>query len=272
MLAGAGLLLRGFGTWARRPGLMALGAVPALIVGLAMLALLVVLSFQVGGWAAALTPFADTWDAVWADLLRGALALGILVGAVVLCVLTFAAITLAVGDPFYERISRSVERRLGGFAPVEERGFWASLARGLRDAAVLIGMAIGTAVVVFLVGLVPLVGTVLGLVTGAVLGGRALARELTGYAGDARGLTLAERRALLRSRPWRTLGFGMVAYLLLLVPGVAVVATPVAVVGATLLVRDLRGEPISERGTEPRPDQRRTGAGPRTDDPGAAVS
>ncbi|WP_072313429.1 EI24 domain-containing protein [Agrococcus sp. Marseille-P2731] len=245
LFAGAALLLRGFGTWATSPGLMALGAVPALIVGSLMLALVIFLSFQVGGWAAWLTPFADSWGAVWAELLRGALALGLIVGVVVLCVLTFAAVTLAVGDPFYERISRAVEQRLGGLEPAAERGFWASLGKGLRDAVVLIGMAIGTGLVVFVVGLVPVVGTVLGLVLGAFLGGRALARELTGYAGDARGLTLEERRELLRTRSWRSLGFGMVAYLLLLVPGVAVVATPVAVVGATLLVRDLRGEPTT---------------------------
>ena len=246
LLAGAGLFLRGFGTWATRPALMALGAVPALIVGSLMLALVILLSFQVGGWAAWLTPFADGWDPVWSELLRVALALGLLVGVVVLCVLTFAAVTLAVGDPFYERISRSVEQRLGGVAARAEPGFWASVRKGLRDAVVLIGMAIGTGLVVFVVGLIPVVGTVLGLALGAILGGRALTRELTGYAGDARGMTLADRQALLRTRSWRSMGFGIVAYLLLLVPGVAVIATPVAVVGATLLVRDLRGEPTRD--------------------------
>ena len=79
LLAGARLLLRGFGTWARDPGLMLLGAIPALIVGLAMLALVVLLAFQVGGWAEALTPFADAWDEQWSGALRLALALGILV-------------------------------------------------------------------------------------------------------------------------------------------------------------------------------------------------
>lgn len=243
LFAGAGIFLRGFGTWAKDPGLMALGAVPALIVGAIMLVVVVLLGFQVAGWAEALTPFADGWDEQWANLLRAALALGILVGVVVLCVLTFAAVTLAVGDPFYERISRAVDRRLGTAGEPVELGAWASIRKGVRDAVVLLGMAIGTAAVVFVVGLIPLVGTVLGLALGAILGGRALARELTGYAGDARGLSLDERRALLRTNPWRSMGFGVVAYLLLLVPGVAVVATPVAIVGATLLVRDLRGEP-----------------------------
>ncbi|MGY3128818.1 CysZ protein [Agrococcus sp. UYP33] len=245
LLAGAGILLRGFATWSRDPRLMLLGAVPALLVGLVMLGVLILLAFQVGGWATALTPFADGWDRLWSDVLRTALALGLLAGAVVLCVLTFAAITLAVGEPFYERISRSVDARLGAAHGAPDLGFWPGVGKGLRDAVVLIGMAIGTALVVFLVGLVPLIGSVLGLAVGAVLGGRALARELTGIAGDARGMTLAERRALLADHRWRSLGFGMVAYLLLLVPGLAVVATPAAIVGGTLLVRDLRGEPTA---------------------------
>lgn len=248
LFAGARLLLRGFGTWARDPGLMLLGALPALIVGLAMLALVVLLAFQADGWAAALTPFADGWDDEWSSALRLVLALAIVGGAIVLCVLAFAAVTLAVGQPFYERISRSVEQRLGGIPDEAEPGLWTSIGKGLRDAVVLLGMAIGTAVVVLLVGLVPLVGAALALTTGAVLGGTALVRDLTGIAGDARGLSLAERRALLRGSRWRSLGFGMAAYLLLLVPGLAVLATPAAVVGATLLVRDLRGEP-----TKPRP-------------------
>ncbi|ROR66869.1 EI24 domain-containing protein [Agrococcus jenensis] len=251
LLAGAGILLRGFATWSRDPRLMLLGAVPALLVGLVMLGVLILLAFQVGGWATALTPFADGWDRLWSDVLRTALALGLLVGAVVLCVLTFAAITLAVGEPFYERISRSVDARLGAAHEAPDLGFWPSVAKGLRDAVVLIGMAIGTALVVFLVGLVPLIGSVLGLAVGAVLGGRALARELTGIAGDARGMTLADRRALLAAHRWRSLGFGMVAYLLLLVPGLAVVATPAAIVGGTLLVRDLRGEPTAAPETAP---------------------
>lgn len=37
LLAGAGLFLRGFGTWAKSPGLMAVGAIPALIVGATLL-------------------------------------------------------------------------------------------------------------------------------------------------------------------------------------------------------------------------------------------
>ena len=92
LIAGAGLFLRGFGTWATSPGLMALGAVPALIVGSLMLALVIFLGFQVSGWAAAITPFADSWDAQWSGLLRLALA-----HRLTTLVITLAIFALSIG-------------------------------------------------------------------------------------------------------------------------------------------------------------------------------
>lgn len=94
-----------------------------------------------------------------------------------------------------------------------------------------------------LLGFVPVVGQVVGLIVGALVGGRALALELTGFAGDARGLSLAERRRLLGEHRAVSLGFGVAVYLAFLIPGGAVVATPAATAGATLLLRALRGEP-----------------------------
>ena len=54
-------LLRGFGTWRRRPGLMALGLVPGLIAALVLLAGLVPLALSLGPISDAVTPFADGW-------------------------------------------------------------------------------------------------------------------------------------------------------------------------------------------------------------------
>jgi CysZ protein len=94
-------------------------------------------------------------------------------------------------------------------------------------------------VALFLVGLVPVAGPVLAAVLGALLGGRLLATELTGYAFEARGRGLTERRRALRGRRARVTTFGAVTYLLFLVPFAAVVAMPAAVAGATLLAREV---------------------------------
>ena len=60
-VAGASYVGRGLGTWRRRPGLMLLGAVPALLVALVVLGALVALLVNLGDLVAWATPFADAW-------------------------------------------------------------------------------------------------------------------------------------------------------------------------------------------------------------------
>ena len=107
---GAALLGRGFGFWRRRPGLMMLGLLPAAIVGALFLARLIALSASLPGLTDAMTPFADAWPSLWATVFRIAVGTALLGSALVLVVVTFTALTLLVGDPFYERIWRAVER------------------------------------------------------------------------------------------------------------------------------------------------------------------
>ena len=73
LLAGAAYVGAGLGMWRRRPRLMLLGIVPALLVLLAVLAALVGLLVNLGDLVAWATPFADGW----AEVLRGLLRLGL---------------------------------------------------------------------------------------------------------------------------------------------------------------------------------------------------
>ncbi|NLT25798.1 MAG: EI24 domain-containing protein [Microbacteriaceae bacterium] len=241
--AGVGVFFRGVRMWASRPGLMALGAVPALIVSVAYVLAIVALGANAGAIAEWATPFADGWPEAGQQLLRLLVAVAVVAAAVAAGVLTFAAVTLAVAAPFMERISRAVDVELGGApAPIDEPVLRA-VGRGIGDALKLIGIALLTAILVFVVGLVPVLGSVLGWTTGAVLGGRALSIDLTGAPAEARGIRLAQRERLLARNRARALGFGMMTYLAFLVPGGAVVGTPAAAVGGTLLLRELIGQP-----------------------------
>jgi CysZ protein len=235
LAAGFGLLARGFGFWRSRPRVMALGLIPAAIAFVLLAAALIALGVQLPWLVDWATPFADRWDGFWQDLLRVTLGVVVLAGAGLLAVVTFTALTLVIGDPFYERIWRAVERELGGPVPDEGAGFW----RAVVDALQLIGLGIVFAVLAGLVGLIPVVGTILAAVLGVVLTGRLLARELTGRAFEARGLSLEHRRALLRSNRWRVLGFGVATQLCFLVPLGAVATMPAAVAGSTMLARQL---------------------------------
>jgi CysZ protein len=249
---GARLFGRGFGTWFRSPRAMLLGAIPPLIVGLVFVGVLVLVLTRIDGVVRALTPFVDGWDEAAAGTVRLLLSVAAVGAIVALGVVLFAAVTLLVGDPFYERIWRGVENELGGVPDEHETGFWRGLGRTLRDSSVLVGTSLAIGVVLVLLGIIPVVGQIVGLVAGALVGGRALALELTGFAGDARGLALRDRRRLLGERRAVSLGFGIAVYLAFLIPGGAVIATPAATAGATLLLRTLRGE--STERIDPAPD------------------
>lgn len=232
---GMALLGGGFRYWRRRPRLMALGLIPAAIVATVLLACLVALATSVPGITVALTPFADGWPGLWASVIRIAVGTALIGAALVIVAISFTALTLFVGEPFYERIWRAVEVDLGDAPPASEGGFWSSLA----DGAGLVFRGIGVALFAALLGLIPGVGGALSAVTAVFLTGMLLADELGSRALTARGLVASQRRALMRRHRALTLGFGVATQLCFLVPGGAVATMPAAVAGSALLAREL---------------------------------
>ena len=242
LLAGASLVPRGFAFWRQRPGVMALGMVPAVIAGALVGIVLIALGLNVEALAQVVTPFADGWAERDRGVLRTLLALTIVAGAIIGTVYTFTTLTLLIGDPFYERIWRAAEQQLGGFSPSPVR-FWRSFGDGL----LLVLRALGYALVTALVGLIPLVGSVAAAVLGPVLAGHLIARELTTRAFEARGITAADRSRLLRGSRARELGFGVATQLFFLLPGGAIAVMPAAVVGATSLARSVLDRAVLDR-------------------------
>jgi len=235
--SGFATLFRGFTWWKRRPDLMLLGLLPALIVAAGLVALVLVIATNAEAIVAFVTPFADTWDPGSARLFRAVAALGLLIGFVVLAAFGFTALTLLIGDWFYERIWWAVETELGGLGDRHEPGFWRAVGDSLR----LVVRTVLFSALFALLGFIPVIGTVLGAVLGFVFTGRILAIELTTRPLEARGMTRVERRAALRTRSPRVLGFGVAVQLCFLVPGGAILVMPAAVAGATHLSRHLLG-------------------------------
>ncbi|HET8640391.1 MAG TPA: EI24 domain-containing protein, partial [Pseudonocardiaceae bacterium] len=135
---GVRLLGRGMRRMLRSPRLLLIGALPAVLTTLLLLGGMVALAYWIDELAALITPFADGWAAGWRTGVRAA-AGGVLFGvALMIALVSFTALTLAVGGPFYEHIAERVEDDLG-YAPgnVQLSGrrllWW-----GLRDGAVLV--------------------------------------------------------------------------------------------------------------------------------------
>ncbi|WP_165385009.1 EI24 domain-containing protein [Cryobacterium sp. SO1] len=247
LLAGVLYLGRGFGMWITSPKLMLLGALPAVAVGAVYLVGIVLLLVNLDALVTWATPFANDWAEPVMLTTRVAAALVFVLVAALVVVYTFTAVTLVVGDPFYERIWHAVETDLGNPPSAPERGFWRSLGRAIGDGLRLLLPAVGVGLLLLASGFIPLVGPILVAVLGALLGGWLLVVELTGFAFDARGFTVRERRRTLRMRRGIAVGFGAAAYLLFLVPFLAVVTMPAAVAGAAMLSRDA----LEDQGTAP---------------------
>ena len=243
LLAGAGLLAKGLTLIARRPRLFLLGAIPPAITSMIFTGLLVALITQLEPVVEWLTPFADRWTRGLALTIRALVGSALVGGSVLLMVISFTALTLALGSPLYDKLSESVEREFGEVPELKEnvaRG----MARALRQAFTLIGVSILGALVLFATGFVPVVGQTIVPVLSATFGGWILGFELVGSVFERRGLLrLADRRTAMRTRRLRVLGFAVPTFLLLAIPFAGVVVFPIATAGGTLLARQLLGEP-----------------------------
>lgn len=234
-LDGAACLGRGWRLLRRRPRLLLLGMVPALIVWLVLATAFVLLVLHLGDVAAWLSPFADDWVEPVRDATRFLLGLALLVGAVLLWTATFTALTLTVGDPFYERIWRACEDLIGPVKLGDGLGFWRSALDGLALAAV----GLLTSLLVLLSGLIPVIGPVLGIVLGLLLSGRLLGRELVSRPLEGRGLDRSAQRVLLSPHRRRVHGLGVATQACFFVPLGGVLVMPVAVAAGTVLARDV---------------------------------
>lgn len=242
--SGAGLLGRGLGLVLSSPRLLLLGLIPALISGILYSIALFLLIRYLPDLAALVTWFADDW----AEWLRGTMrvlgGITVLGSGVLLSILTFTAVTVLIGDPFYEKISELVEDRFGGVPDAVDTSLGESLRRSLVDSLKLVGISILVGIPLFLLGFIPLIGqTVIPVLAGAV-GGWLLSLELTGVPFQRRGQRLRHRRVVLAQRKPLTLGFGVAVFLTFLIPLGAVFVMPAAIAGATLLSRKSLGKPI----------------------------
>jgi CysZ protein len=242
LATGVGLLARGFGLIVRRPRLFFLGAIPPAISSLIFIGVLVVLFAELDPLVRLVTPFADTWDQRTASVVRVLIGLTLAGGVILLMVISFTALTLALGSPLYDKISESVDREFGDVPSLDEPASQGVL-RNVRQSLALIGIAAVVAPLLFVAGSVPAIGQTVVPVTSAVFGGWMLGIELLGSPFERRGLLrLAERRAAMRRKRWRVLGFAIPTFLLLAIPFAGVVVFPVATAGGTLLARQLLAE------------------------------
>jgi len=243
-LSGVRLLVRGIGMYFRNPNLVGLGIVPAIISGVIFLFAFATLIYFSTDLAELVTWFADDWTGWLRNLVRTGAVLAIVGFGGFVVMLTYTAVTLLIGDPFYEKISQRVEASFGGVPNEVEVPWHKSLRRSIADSARLVLVSLAIGIPLFFAGLIPVVGQTVIPVIGASIGGWFLAVELVGVPFARRGLRLKERRGMLAAHRPLAVGFGMAVFVCFLVPLGAILVMPAAVVGGTLLARQVLGLPI----------------------------
>jgi CysZ protein len=221
------------------PGLITLVLYAGALVGLGMY------GEDLVTWS---TPFADHWTSPWSGLFRGFLTAVLFALALLLAVVTFTAVSLLIGQPFYENLSEKVDRDVSpdGSAPESGLPLWRELWISGRDSLRIVVRAAVWGVLLFALGFVPFVGQTAVPVLGFFVTGFFLTEELVAVALQRRRVDLRARLTLLRSRKTLVWGFGTPLALAFVVPFVAVFLMPGAVAGATLMARDLLGEETGE--------------------------
>ncbi|GHB39005.1 membrane protein [Streptomyces cirratus] len=218
------------------------GLLPGLVSLVLYAGALVGLGFGADDLTAWATPFADDWSSPWLALFRGFLTALVFALGLFLAVITFTAVTLLIGQPFYESLSEQVDRTEGGEVPESGRGLWQDLWISGRDSVRLLLRVVLYGILLFALGFVPVIGQTVVPAIGFCVSGYFLTQELTSVALQRRRVDLGGQLALLRGRRALALGFGVPLVLAFLVPLVAVFLMPGAVAGATLMGRHLLGE------------------------------
>ncbi|MFF3345425.1 EI24 domain-containing protein [Streptomyces sp. NPDC002779] len=241
-------LLKGQRWVARHGKQYGFGLIPGLITLVLYAAALVSLVLWGDDLVAWSTPFADDWSSPWLGLFRGFLTGLLFALALLLTAITFTAVTLLIGQPFYENLSEKVDRDVSpdGTAPESGLPLWRELWISARDSLRIVVRALFWGVLLFALGFVPVVGQTVVPVIGFVVTGFFLTEELTSVALQRRGVEARDRLRLLRSRRTLVWGFGTPLAVSFVVPFVAIFLMPGAVAGATLMARDLLGEETLE--------------------------
>lgn len=241
-LTGLRMFGQGMGILLRRPRLLVIGALPVVVTGLLLVGGIVALAYWIDDLAALLTPFADGWAEGWRAAIRLAVGVAVFGAVLVVGLVSFTALTVALGGPFYEYIAEQVEDELGG-VPAEhgDLSWWWLFGTGLRDGLVLVLRSLIFTLPLALAGFVPVVGQTVVPVLLAFVTAWFLALELVAVPFYRRGMDLRQRRELLRRRRPLVLGLGLPATLLCAIPFAALIAMPAGFVGGVLVARETLG-------------------------------
>lgn len=222
-----------------RPRLWGWVLAPAIVAALILGAVGFVIYDALDPFIASIASWAPDFLERWiAGFLRVVLVAVLVVGGY----FVFFGVAALIAAPFNEMLSEAIEAELTNTEPpgfslsTFTRDLFVGMVHALRRVAVYIGAIIA----IFLVGLlVPVVGTLISIIAGAFLTVRFAAFDAMDAVWARRGYSYRQKTDYLRAHADRCHGVGIGVSLMMLVPGLNLVALSAGAVGATLLAIDV---------------------------------
>jgi CysZ protein len=225
--------LRGATYLARNPRLWVWVILPAIVAALILIALVTTLTALLGPWIAAVAAYLP---GSFAD---NVLTVLIWIAALIASFAIFVSVAALIAAPFNEELSESIEERETGVAGPKFRPwrFLVDLVIGILHAVRRVSIYLVTMGALLILGLVvPVVGTVIATVLGAIVTARFASYDAFDAVWARRRYSYRQKTAYLREHRWRTLGMGGVVGALLIVPGLNVIGLSIGATAATLRV------------------------------------
>jgi len=224
--AGGWHVFSGFWFLLRHPDLWPLAVLPAILAAVCVIGGLFLGAYSMRWLEGALLPAPSRISAGVGVVLMLALWVGALGAGVILGL----AVALLLSSPILDRLSRRVEEYVRVVLPSGSSLRW-EIVQSLKSGAYFLVAA----PVLLLLSVIPVVGPVAGLVWSA----HALALQEAEMPLARRGLDFRARLRWHRRYLAESLGFGMAALVLLLVPCANFFLAPALTVGGTLMVLEL---------------------------------
>jgi CysZ protein len=210
--------------WLVMPAIVTLLVLVGLVIGVAALVDPLI------AWVAAHVP---SWlEAIVSWILRIVVIAGVGMAAMVI----FVAVAGMIAGPFNEMLSEAVEEELTGKAgpPFAFGTFVRDAFVGIAHALRRLALSLVWLVLLFVLGFVPVIGTIAAFAIGLYIAAGASAYDAYDAVMSRRGFSYAQKQAFLAKHRSRSMGLGGAITGLLFVPFVNLVALGLGATAATL--------------------------------------
>ena len=162
----------------------------------------------------------------------------IIVTTLFLSALLFNTVFFAITSPYLDGLSSLVEKDIYGFIPTQGKGIKHTVHSYYMS--VWNGIWLNFLTIFWVIILFPLnfIIPVFGFLPGTLTGSYFLGMSFLIYSAEHRRLTRQEFKEKINGKRMYILGFGFIAYIILLIPFAAAILIPGGVLGATMLYNE----------------------------------